>query len=123
MLLKIVLLSQSLILLSCSGSETTPGATATPTPTATATATANPGGSNTTTNLTWNTGASELFATHCAGCHSWATTLSGVQGKRTDALSRVQSTTNPMPEVSEQKPSWSTDKAKVINYLSSTTLQ
>ncbi|NBW80289.1 hypothetical protein EBR21_00910 [bacterium] len=123
MLFRIILFSQSLVLLSCSTAQTTPSATATPTPTATATATATatPGGNNTSTNLTWNTGASVLFSTHCS-CHDWTSSLSGVQGKRSTALGRIQGTLTPVMPPSPIA-AWSTDKAKMINYLSSTTLQ
>ena len=75
-----------------------------------------------TTELTWENGASKIFANNCGFCHtSWTLNFELFKAKKSKIISRINSTTNPMPPTNSSK--WLQDKEKALEYLSSADLK
>jgi len=68
--------------------------------------------------LTWNGGASKIFANNCGFCHaSWALNFDLFKAKKAKIIQRINSKTQPMPPTPTGK--WLSDKAQALEYLSS----
>lgn len=125
LLLPTFIFATLLMMKSCSDDHTiTAQESATPTPTATATAKPMASASP-TPKLTWSTGGQTLFLTHC-GCHDvLKNSLDEVNQKKTVIISLINSTNSAlvMPKPSSVKSSWTTDKSKMLEYLSSSVIE
>jgi cytochrome c5 len=71
-----------------------------------------------TSPITWDTGASKIFANNCGFCHTnWALNFELFKSKKVEIIQRINSTTKPMPPTNT--PKWLNDKERALEYLDS----